>query len=423
VTRRRRVLFATLGSFGDLYPFLAVGRGLRARGHRVAVATHAAYRGRVEEAGLDFREMRPDRPRSAEALAAWMDRRNGPAFVFRDYLAPAIRDSYEDLSAAAGEADVLVSQTLALAAPLLAEKTGVPWVSAAFQPAMLYSAHDPPRLPPLPFLQGPKPLSLHVNALLYEVAARGVQRWLAPLEALRRDLGLAPSRASPVLTGQHSPTRVLAMFSPLFGQPQPDWPAVVRQTGAVFLDEAADEAALSALPGREEGAIVFTLGTAAVHAARAFFAESLGAAERLGRRAVLVLVSSGQHEGLPPRLPGGTVILDYAPYGRVFPVAAAIVHQGGLGTTALAVRAGAPMLVVPHAQDQIDNAARAARLGVARVLSPRRYTARTAASALAGILADQGMRERAQAAGRAIGAEDGVARACEEIEAVAAGVC
>jgi len=94
-------------------PFLEIGKVLTAGGHRAVVATHAAHRGAVEAAGLTFAPMRPDRPRDAAFHARFMQPRGGPAFVFREFLGPAIAESDADLSAAVAGADVLVSVTLA----------------------------------------------------------------------------------------------------------------------------------------------------------------------------------------------------------------------------------------------------------------------------------------------------------------------
>jgi UDP:flavonoid glycosyltransferase YjiC (YdhE family) len=100
--------------------------------------------------------------------------------------------------------------------------------------------------------------------------------------------------------------------------------------------------------------IVFTLGSAAVHLARDFYVQAAAAAQLLGRRAILLL---GRNPA-PPHLPSTILPWNYLPYARIFPSAAAIVHQGGVGTTAQALRAGRPMLVMPFAHDQFDNARR-----------------------------------------------------------------
>jgi rhamnosyltransferase subunit B len=123
---------------------------------------------------------------------------------------------------------------------------------------------------------------------------------------------------------------------------------------------------------------------------------------------------------LPDPLPEGALAVDYAPHAAVFPRAAAVVHQGGVGTLAQALRVGRPMLVVPFSHDQPDNAARARRLGVARVPAPARYAARTAARGLGALLADPVAAARAEEVGRAVRAKDGAAAACDAIEALLA---
>jgi UDP:flavonoid glycosyltransferase YjiC (YdhE family) len=118
----------------------------------------------------------------------------------------------------------------------------------------------------------------------------------------------------------------------------------------------------------------------------------------------------------PASLPRGVVAFDYAPYSELFPRAAAIVHQGGIGTTAQALRSGRPMLVVPFAFDQPDNAERARRLGVGRTIARSRYSVASATRELARILDDPSIAARASDVGHTIAREDGVGRACDAIE-------
>lgn len=408
-----RVVFASHGSLGDLVPFLEIGKVIVAAGHEAVVATHEAHRGAVEAAGLAFAPMRPDRPREAAFHERFMRPLSGPAFAYRQFLVPAIAESDADLTAAARGADVLVSVTLALAAPLVAARTGIPWRSAAFQPAMIYSAVDPPRLAMLPFVRG-RP---RYNAWLLEQARKGVESWAAPLRAYRRAQGLGEYQDHPAFRGQHSPDGVLALYSPLFGPLPPDAPANAVQTGQVLQSGAPPlppevDAFLSAGPPP----VVFTLGSASAHAARRFFHDSVALARRLGVRALLLV---GRDENLAD-LPRDETVLaaTSAPYQAVFPRADVVVHQGGIGTIALALAGGVPMLLVPFAHDQPDNSARAARLGAARVVPRWRYGPRCA-GLVDRIRRDGAMREAARRAGETILAERGAERAAAEILAAA----
>lgn len=410
-----KVVFASHGSLGDLVPFLEIGKVLRRGGHEVTVATHDAHRATVEGAGLRHATMRPDRPSDPAFHARFMAPRSGPAFVYRSFLVPAIAQSEADLLAAAQGADVLVSVTLALAAPLVAARTGIVWRSAAFQPAMLFSAIDPPKLAMLPFVRGRD----KYNAWLMEVARRGVESWAAPLREHRRAAGLGDYPDHPAFRGQHAPGGVLALYSPLFGSIPADAPAgtvstgQVLQTGGGALDPALEDFLRAGPPP-----VVFTLGSASAHAARGFFEASLGIARRLGVRALLLTGPA------PPALPAGdagrVMARASAPYHMVFPHARAVVHQGGIGTIALAIAAGVPMLLVPFAHDQPDNAARARRAGLARVLPRWRYTL-DGARILHHVLEDTGMRERLADARRRIVSEAGAEHAAAEILRAAQG--
>jgi len=406
-------VFASHGSLGDLVPFLEIGKVLAAAGHEAVVATHAAHCQAVEGAGLSFAPMRPDRPRDAAFHARFMRPLSGPAFVYREFLAPAIAESDADLMAAVKGADVLVSVTLALAAPIVAARTGIAWRSAAFQPAMIYSAFDPPKLAMLPFVRG-RP---GYNAWLLEQARKGVESWAAPLRAYRSAAGLGDYHDHPAFGGQHAADGVLALYSPLFGPLPPDAPANAVQTGQVLQTggpplSAEVEAFLAAGPPP----VVFTLGSASAHAARRFFHDSVALARRIGVRALLLVGREENLEGLPR---DDTILAaTTAPYQAVFPRAGMVVHQGGIGTIALALAAGVPMLLVPFAHDQPDNAARAVRLGAAKVLPRWRYGP-GAAGLVDRIRRDRGMREAARRAGAAILAERGAERAAAEILAAA----
>ena len=163
--------------------------------------------------------------------------------------------------------------------------------------------------------------------------------------------------------------------------------------------------------------VVFTLGSAAVMDAGRFYEHSAVAAERLGMRAVLLIGQEPRNQ--PARLPKGIIAIPSAPFSLLFPRAAAIVHQGGVGTTAQAMRSGRPMLVMPYAHDQPDNAARVVRLGIARTISRFRYNADRAVRELSGLLGNPASVASAASVGERVRRENGVATACEAIESVA----
>ena len=428
-----RVLLASFGSLGDLHPYLALGLGLRARGHAVTLATSESYRQTVTAAGLGFHPARPAlEPDDPQLAARVMDGRRGTEYIFKSIVMPNVRDTYADLRAAAADADVFVSGSLVYVAPTVAATSSVRWVSSVLQPLVFFSARDPSVLPGLPAAERLARLGPGVNRALVAAGRRVTWPWTDALRRLRRELGLEPG-PHPLYEGQHAPGRVLALFSPTFAAPQPDWPPQARATGFLYHDEEKhDEEKTDERTGERSGTaglpralerflaageppIVFTLGSAAVHAAGDFYAESLRVAVSLGARAVL-LTGRAQRQRLPATLPGGAFACDYAPYAALFARAAAIVHQGGVGTTGQALRAGRPMLVVPFAHDQPDNAARVARLGAGLALPRGRYRADRAAPLLARLLGDRSLAASSAALGSRIRSEDGVRVACDLLE-------
>jgi rhamnosyltransferase subunit B len=421
---KKRIVIATFGSLGDLHPYLALALGLRARGHRVTIATSPIYQPKVESEAIGFHAVRPDlSPETSGLLERAMDPKKGTEYILRELIFPHLRASYDDLSAAAAGADLLLTHPITFAGPLVAQKTGIRWVSSVLAPISLFSAHDPPVLAQAPWLAKLRTLGPHFHSAIFKLAKARASPWTDPVRQLRAEIGLPPG-ADPIFEGQHSPDLVLAMFSPLLGEPQPDWPRQTCVTGFTFYDQLDKGAGLppelAQFLDAGPAPIVFTLGSSAVGAAGDFYRQSAAAAVELGRRAVLLVGRDLRNRSAEP-LPAGVIACEYAPYSELFPRAAAIVHQGGVGTTAQALRSGRPMLVVPFAHDQPDNAARVERLGVARQLSRSRYTASRAAAELRKLLEDPRYAASATEVGCRIQSEDSVGTACDAIEALPSG--
>jgi UDP:flavonoid glycosyltransferase YjiC (YdhE family) len=413
------ILIHAFGSYGDIHPYMGLALQLQRRGHQPLIATSSIYRQKIEGEGIAFRGIRPELPRmDLELMRRVFDRRKGTEFIFRHILMPNLRDSYQDLDAVAGHPDVIVTHPVGFAGPLLARVRGIPWISTVLAPASFTSAEDPPAFGGVPFPEQVAKFGRRFHRFFFALADRMTRPWLGPYRQLEAELGLAPT-ANPIFAGQHSPQLVLGLFSPLLAAPQPDWPPQARATGFVFFDR--DEIEHPPTPELEtflnagSPPLVFTLGSAAVQAAGNFFVESAKAACLLRQRAVLLV---GKHMPRPPAelLSADIVAFDYAPFSRILPRAAAIVHQGGIGTTAQVMRSRRPALVMPLSHDQFDNAARAKRLGTTRTISRNHYRASLVTKELDRLLRDALYARRAAELGSAIQAEDGTGVACDEIE-------
>ncbi|MBA3414198.1 MAG: glycosyltransferase family 1 protein [Chloroflexia bacterium] len=418
----RNVLLCTYGSPGDLLPFLAVGLALQERGYRATIGTSPSYRGRVEALGLGFAPIRPDRreDRADPDFGARVVRGlQSPGAVFRHMFLPAFDEAVEDTLAAVANADLVVAHTLAFAAGPVAEAKGIPWISATLQPLSYFSRHDPPAIGPPAFAK-----ALDAGGAAFATLAKGVaglvlDHWSWPWHRMRDEIGLPASVGDPIFAGQHSPLLSLALFSSLMGGAQTDWPANTLVTGFPFLDDPGAPGIspeLAAFLAAGEPPLVFTLGTTAVWEAGGFYEISAAAAARLGMRAVLLCGSDCRNR--PERLPAGVLAAEYAPHGQLFPRVAAVVHQGGIGTLAQTLRAGIPMIVVPFAHDQPDNAARMVRLGVGSRIERNHYTVEAVVTALHDILGDPIRRRRARELGQRIRMEDGAAVAAAAIDRI-----
>ncbi|HEX5506648.1 MAG TPA: nucleotide disphospho-sugar-binding domain-containing protein [Thermomicrobiales bacterium] len=388
-----RVLLAALGSAGDVHPLLGIGLALRGRGHAVTLVTNEAFEGPARRLGLDFIALgtRADAARMMRDPDLWHPTR-GFGVIARRVILPNVAPLYEIVARHDPTETVVCASSVCFGARIAQERLGYRLVTHHLAPALLWSRAVPPASASPAFDRLPAPFQVGLHRLVVAVADRILA---PPVNDFRQRLGLAPARD--LLYGWcNAPERVLGLFPAWFAPPQPDWPPQVRLTGFPLFDPPDEgEADGEPLPEPGDGPapLVFTPGSANVHA-RAFFAAAVEASRLLGRPAILL---TRHREQLPARLPAGVVHRDYLPLGALLPGAAALVHHGGIGTTAQGLAAGIPHLVMPMSHDQPDNAARLRRLGVGAALPPRRFTGRAVADALDRLLGSEGVLERCRA--------------------------
>jgi len=402
---------------------IAIGFELRRRGHTVRFCTSETYRVKLESLGFEFDAMRPDatpeNPAMAHMIKEIMDPRKGTERLIQGLIGTTVRETYEDLLRAVTgppAMDLVVSGELVYPAPLIAEKLNLHWASYITAPMSFFSAHDPPVLPPFPRLApilrraGPA-----VNRAVIGVIKIVTRPWSKRIRGLRTELGLPPGK-DPIYEGKFSPQLVMAIFSTVLAVPQPDWPRNTVITGFPFYDGESAQVPLPHLLAKflEAGdpPVVFTLGSSAVHDPGNFYEESAEAARLLKRRAILLM---GRNP-LPTRLPDGVIALEYVRFSDLFPRAAAVVHQGGVGTTGQTLRAGRSMLVMPYNFDQPDNAARIARLGAGKVIPRGQYRARLVAQQLRELLDNPNYAQNSAEISRRIAKERGAESACDALE-------
>lgn len=413
------VLLCTIGSAGDVNPFIGLGRELKRRGHRVTLITCGYFADSIRRAGLELSET-VTREQYLE-LIGHPDLWNGlkaPQFVMSRAVAPQIRTIYERIRELNEPGrTVVAASTLSLGARVAEEKLGIPTAAVHLQPAVVRSFIEPPVLAGM--LCGPR-VPEWLLKLQYWVADRVVlDRLLGPeLNGLRSELGLAPVKRI-FRDYLHSPRCTLGMFPDWFAPPQADWPKSVRLTGFPLYDESdvtSLEDGLSAFLASGEPPIAFTAGSAMQHGER-FFAAAVDGCVRFGRRGLLI---SRYAEQLPKSLPPEVRHVPFAPFTHLLPRCAALVHHGGIGTMSQALAAGIPQLVVPLAHDQFDNGARAERLGVGRRIARRRFDAGAGAAEIEALLRSPSVAEACRRYAAKLAGFNPLAATADAVEALVA---
>jgi rhamnosyltransferase subunit B len=248
---------------------------------------------------------------------------------------------------------------------------------------------------------------LAVDAAGYLLVAR-------PLNRLAAGLGLPPVRR--VFRWWLSPNLVIGLFPPWYAEPQPDWPPQIRLAGFGRYDggkaELADDVRAFCQAGPPP--VAFTLGTGMAHAAE-FFRTAVAACAAAGARGILL---TKYPELVPAPLPPTVRHCAFAPFRQLLPLCGAVVHHGGVGTTAAALEAVCPQLVLPLAWDQPDNAARITKLAVGLTLGLRQRSGEHMASALTRLRAPA-IRERCRAVAALAAKENGLEAAAVWVERMA----
>lgn len=409
------ILIAAVGSHGDVHPFVGIGMELRERGHRVRVIVNPHFESIVLGAGLEIVPLGTDA--EYRTLAShpdlWHPTR-GPKYIFQQMgaLVPPVYQAIADHYVP--RRTVVVQSTLAMGARVAQEKLGIPTATIHLQPAVIRSVIRPPILPGA-VLPSWMP-AIGLRFILYLADRLILDPMVAPaLNAFRATLGLSTPARSIVHTWWNSPQRVIGLFPDWYAPPQIDWPPQMKLTGFPLYDERGisplsadlDEFLRNGTPP-----IAFTPGSA-MWKADEFFKQGAEACRILGRRGLLL---SRHADHIPRDLPPGVIHVPYAPFGELLPRCAALVHHGGIGTTAQAMASGVPQLIMPFSHDQPDNADRVKKLGIAQAIPPREFVAERVARVISEMIDDSLVLEACRGVAKRFERNDAIALTCELIE-------
>jgi rhamnosyltransferase subunit B len=234
----------------------------------------------------------------------------------------------------------------------------------------------------------------------------------APVNEVRAMCKLGP--VARILTRYgNSPSRVIGLWPDFFAPVAADWPGQARLAGFPFYDGEdvyPIDPKLEQFLGKGEAPICVSLGTANVHGAEDY-ASAIRSISRLGQRGLFLT----RHPQQLPELPEGVMHFDYAPFSKVLPRCKAIVHHGGVGTTAQSIGAGCPQLVLPMTHDQPDNGNRVEKLGIGRALGTG-VSAKRLEEELRYILHHPSMRMKAEELAKRAREQDGLKNAADWVE-------
>ncbi len=419
-----KVLLTTIGSSGDINPFIAIGRALQERGHQATMLINPFFESAARQAGLgylplgeeiDFRIM-------AQVKDVTHARRGGMA-VLREMVIPHIAEIHNLAEEAINTTgpDVVLAHHISMGTRWICERRGIPCATAVLAPCLWLNPDDRSVFAGLP-----DSLPIWVLRAGLWAAKMQCRYQLDPsINRVRKELGY-PRTRDHIFGDAHSGEVNLGMWSPVYRPPMDGDPPLGKICGFPWHDrfqrfENGSDDVLRYFDECEragEPPIIFTLGTAVVHVAGRFYHDAAEAARRLGRRAVLI-TNRPEYAPAPHELPAGVKAFSYAPFSQIMPRAACTVHHGGIGTTAQGLRSGRPTVIIPHAYDQFDNAARARRLGVSATVFRTRVTPAKLVTALREVLDDSSKTFKASEIGRRLANEDGAVVAAEALERIA----
>lgn len=417
---QKPIVIFTIGTQGDVRPCIALGQGMQRAGHRVRIATSTNFRKLVGDAGLEFSVLTADFQAMLEADRAIAEQGmnlRAMGRIFRDRYAAWAENWVAQGLAACSDAGLLIGvSNSTLLAKALSEALAIPFAIARLQPL------TPSRILPPMVLSGsgrklPGLLNAGAHHLLYQLIWSVMRP--AINDIVRPQLSLRPyPRWGPYLFGREMHrAKVINGFSRHVLPRPADWPDTSQVVGYWFLDEPCWEPPRDLAEFLAAGSkpIYIGFGSMVTRDADEFTSIVLQAVKKSGRRAVLASGWGGIDGSLGSR-DDRVLFIRSAPHDYLFPRVAAAVHHGGAGTTAAAVRAGIPSVIVPFYGDQPFWARCLAQQGIAPPAVERKSLTPAALALAIEEVQQPGMVRKADILGRALRAEDGVGEALRWLE-------
>lgn len=411
-----KITIATVGTRGDVQPYIALGRGLQKSGHQVQIATDSTFEGFIEASGLGFAEVKANPRRALQEdirrigsspirLLRWIDRN----------FTPLARGYFIDMQEACQNSDAVLVSALAFAAMHVAQSLGIPSLATYLYPITPTRSFPSMAASSLPeWLTGVGWINW-MSFRLYNLAF--FRMTLPVINDLRKEiLGLPSVPWSYYLNIDISDVPIIYGYSKHVIPHPADWRATQHITGYWFLDDPEWRPPKELSQFLEAGPPPIYIGFGSMVDAEAKKTTDIvmEALKLTGQRAIL---HGGWSDLGSHSLPETVYKVSDVPHSWLFPRMAAIIHHGGAGTTAAALRAGIPAVIVPYFADQPFWARRIYQLGVSPKPIPRdKLSAQKLAAAILEAIQEKNIRESALQLGKHIRKEDGVTEAVQKID-------
>lgn len=420
----QKIMLVTIGSLGDLNPFIALAHALSEEGYIPIIATSEIYREYIKTENIQFFPIKPDITDLRErlgldlaGLAQAMEKND--RYLFEKIIFPYLNETYDDLLPICEDVTAIISHSISFAARPVAEKLRKISFTVLLSPLMIYSPLDPPKGSIIPFIDDPSwKMGIFYNHLIIALLGLFASFWAHPLRKLRSSRALPKSTGLNLLFGDKDRSHHIALFSPSLLLNSAKKNNKVFYAGHSFYDKYLQS---SQLPEDLEQfikcgdpPIIFTLGSFVSQGALSHYKLFALAASKLSRRAVLLANETDAYT-LQKEHVENVFISSYIRHSLIFPQCSLIVHHGGIGTTGQALKAGVPQIVIPFLGDQYDNAERLCRLGVALKITVKNIVLNDIVDKISIILNDQSYRHRAIKLSREINNENGAKKAAQYI--------
>jgi len=407
-------ILVAVGSIGDVFPLLEISRELVRRGHRVRLIANPWYEKHVEKTGAELvpAGSRDDQERMLAHPDLWHPRKGWPLWLQLGAL-PLMRQTYDFIREHNEPGETVVGGSWAAHGAIIArEKLGVPLVTLHLEPDKFRTAYQSSVMPAHMMLYQSTPAWL--KRIQYRLADwLVIDRVFQPVNEFRRELGLPPKHGF-LNDWFHSPDLTVGMFPEWWGPRQPDWPASTFQPGFPLPPEDTSQLPddVETFLAAGDAPIVFSPG-GVNRQARDFFAVATESCRRLSLRGIFL---TAYPEQLPEPLPENVRHFEFVPFGPLLKRSAAVVHHGGIGTTAMCLKAAVPQVAVPNLHINQDTATRLARCGAGAKIAPRALRESSLSTALSHLLSSDDVRIRCRQLAESMQNMNAVSETCDRME-------